>query len=87
MSQGGDRIVIRGRMHLSLRTVAQVYNVQVDWLEEVFELGLLGSGEHVGGGVTVAATQLDRVARIVRLHFYDGVNLESIGVLLRQHRN
>lgn len=86
MNQGGDRIVIHGHVHLSLRTVARCYDVQVTWLEEVFELGLLGSGESVADGIVVAATQLDQVARIVRLHFYDGVNLEGIAVLLRQRR-
>jgi hypothetical protein len=77
-----EPILIRGQLHLTLQTVAECYDVQVHWLEEVYDEGLL-AGEEFESRVAVAATELDRIARIVRLHFYEGVSLPGIASLLR----
>ena len=76
------RLVIRGELYLTLETVADCYQVDCDWLEEVYELGLLGRGERSGEGVAITARKLDRVAEILQLHFHHGVNLPGIAVIL-----
>ncbi|MFT4515529.1 MAG: hypothetical protein ACI91B_004244 [Planctomycetota bacterium] len=77
-----EGVIIRGEVHVSLSAVAGCYGVRVDWVEEVYELGLLGTGEQVADDVVISAEQLDRVAHIVRLHFYQGVNLSGVSMLL-----
>jgi hypothetical protein len=56
--------------------------VDLEWLREVYEIGLLGPGETTSGEPTMAAVMLDRVAQVVRLHRQAGVNLEGIVLLL-----
>ena len=68
----------RGQLYLTLETVADCYRVEVSWVEEVYELGLLGRGERVGDSTAVAAAMLDRLGRILRLHHQQGINLAGI---------
>jgi hypothetical protein len=77
------RIVIRGETWFTLETVARCYEIEVGFLEEVYEQGLLGRGERVGASLAVAAEMLDRVARILRLH-RQGVDVAGIALLLRE---
>ena len=72
------QLEIRGELHLTLAAVAECYRVDVTWLEQVFDLGLLGRGARTGSVTVIPARQLDRVARIVRLHFHHGVDLPGI---------
>lgn len=76
-------ISIRGEAYLTLETVASCYEVEVEWVEEVYEHGLIGRGERVGDSTAVAAEMLDRVARILQLSRQLGINLEGIAALLR----
>jgi len=76
-------ITIRGELYVTLEAVASCYQVEVAWVEEAYELGLLGRGERVSGATAVEAAMLDRVGRILRLHRQQGVNLPGIVMLLR----
>jgi hypothetical protein len=75
-------IRIRGRVYITLETVAACYRVRVAWLHEVYETGLLGRGERVAGSTAIAAETLDRVGRILQLHRQQGLELSGILGLL-----
>jgi len=77
-----DRFVIRGQVHVSLQAVARCFDVRISWVEEIYEQGLLGSCQRVDNRVAIAAAELDRVARIVRLHFCQGIDLAGIVFLM-----
>ncbi len=67
---------------LSLEVVAETFEVRSSWLAEVYELGLIGPSAHAGTrrgeSIVFAVSDLDRVAHIIRLHFHQGVDLQSI---------
>lgn len=67
---------------LRLEVVAEIYQVRVVWIREVYEFGLLGPGIEEGSTVKIAAAQLDRVAQVVRLHGTLGLGVESIALAL-----
>ena len=79
-------IVIGGEAHVTLEAAAACYAVRVEWVREVYALGLLGRGEAVGGAdreagaetVAVAATALDRLAEIIRLHRHHGLDMDEV---------
>ena len=77
-----DRIVLHGQVYLSLPELARCFDVELSWVEEVYRFGLLGCGEVADGGPLIAAYHLERVSRIVRLHLYEGVNLEGVRLAL-----
>src|SRR6185503_13554440 len=63
-----DRIYVDGELFLSVETVAEIYRVEVVWLREVVESGLLGGDAAPRAVGRIAAVRLDRLAAIVRLH-------------------
>lgn len=73
---------IRGEVFVTLESAAECYQVEVRWVEEVYDNGLLGQGEKVGPSLAVRATQLDRLAAILRWHRHHGLELEAILALL-----
>lgn len=73
---------IRGELYLTLDLVADCYAVEVRWLERVSELGLLRTVERVNHDLAIAARELDRVARIVHWHVYQGIDLSAIALLM-----
>lgn len=75
-------VVIDGEVHVALEVVAECYRVEADWLRKVYRQGLLGAGHERDRVVVIAAARLDRVARIVRLHFHYGVGLDGVEALL-----
>lgn len=77
---------IEGRLWVSLETAASCYRVEVAWLDEVYETGLLGSGQEIDGATLIAAAMLDRLGEIVRLHHQQGVNLAGIVAMLESRR-
>lgn len=77
-----DRIYLEGELYLSLETVADIYRVEVVWLREVVDAGLLGTGVHVDPRPCIAAVRLDHVATIVRLHHVLGFDVEAIRLAL-----
>ena len=77
-----DRIHIDGELYLTLETVAEVYQVQITWLQSIYEFGLLGTGVQSGRSTCIAAIQLDRVATIVRLREVVGNDVETISLAM-----
>lgn len=77
-----DNIYVGGELHLSLETVAELYEVQTVWLRKVIDTGLLGNAVNLGATISIAAVQMDRVATIVRLHEVLGLDLEAIVLTL-----
>lgn len=76
------KLYVDDELYLSLEVLAEVYEVRVVWLREVYDLGLLGRGVDSGTSVCVAALQLDRLATIVRLHRVMGLDAETIAMSL-----
>lgn len=76
------QLLVDGELYLGLEVVAEIYEVQLVWLREAYEFGLLGSGVDSGPGLCVAAVEMDRIATIVRLHKVLGMELESIALAL-----
>lgn len=77
-----ERIEIDGARFLTFETVAEIYSIDVHFVESVVDFGLVGREARHGDRRVIACAMLGRVAKIVRLHFYQGVNLEGIGLLL-----
>lgn len=77
-----ERITIRGELFLPLEEVASCYQVDLAFLREVYDMGLIGPGELARGRLAIPARELDRVAEILRLFFHQGVNLAGIALLL-----
>ena len=71
-----------GELYLSLEVVAEVYEVEVTLLRDVYARGLLGTGVDHGRRLCIAALELDRVATIVRLHRVLGLDLDAIELRL-----
>ena len=71
--------------YVTLEAVAECFQVELHWLEEVCELDLV---PHVRRerALSVEAIQLERVARIIRLHFHLGIELSALEVLLSHPR-
>ena len=78
---GHRKLVIGGELHLSLQVVAECYRVEVVWLRDAFEIGLL-EGRREKDEIVIAAGMMDRVAEIVRLHVYYRLDLQAISLLL-----
>lgn len=73
---------VRGEAYVTLDTVAECYRVEVAWVREVYDHGLLGRGEEVEGATAVAAATLERLATVLRLHRQQGFDLGVIAGLL-----
>lgn len=78
------QITVEGELYLSLETYAEIYCIEVRWLRDVYDRGLLGSGVNSGTVVCVSVTQMDRVATIVRLHEGYGLDVETIHLVLEE---
>lgn len=75
-------VTIRGERYVTLPDVAATFEVELTWVQEVYDYGLLGPGETVGETIAIASRLLDRVAAIRRLNRVQGVNLAGIAVIL-----
>lgn len=71
---------VGGVRWVTVDAVARCYTVEVQWVREVVSAGLLESLER-SGTVAIPAHQLERVAKIVQLHFHLGVELRAIQIL------
>ena len=78
-----DYFVIDGVRWVTVDAIARCYTVKIEWVREVVELGLVDTGVEREGTITIRASELERVAKIVQLHFYQGIELSSVRVLLR----
>lgn len=70
------------RRWVALTVVAETFEVDVAWLEEVVEIGLLGEVDRSGAVPAIEVTMLDRVARIHGLHAYQGLDLAALALWL-----
>ena len=75
-------VTIRGETYLTLETVADCYDCELAWVEQIFHLGLLGTGERVEGLVAIPSRMLERVAEVLRLCRYHGVDPSVVELLL-----
>lgn len=80
------RITIEGESYLTLHGIAECFSCEVAWVEEVYALGLLGSGRSANGEIVVMSSLLDRVAEIRRFNVYYGVHLTAVSFLLERRR-
>ena len=71
-------LMVEGEPYVSLEVLAEIYTVEILWLREVYDCGLLGLGVTSGPHLCVAAVHMDRVATIVRLHHHLGLDLLDI---------
>jgi chaperone modulatory protein CbpM len=78
----GERILVHGQLYLTLQDVAECYHVELAWVRDVVDFGLLGRCERTRGTLVVAASKLDRVADILRLQRQQGLNLAGVALLL-----
>lgn len=76
------KLIIHGEVYLTCEAVAHCYDVDVAWLVEVREYGLLGRVERLEDGFAVAAAALDRVARILQLQRQMGLELALVAHIL-----
>ena len=78
-----SRIVyIHEEAYVTLSTIADCYECSETWVREVYDVGLLGTGEIRDELTLVRADAIDRVARILRLSTVHGLELEVIVHLL-----
>jgi len=75
-------VIIRGETYITLRSLADTYQLEVSWVREVYDYGLLGPGEPVDDDIAVVSDMLDRLAEVCRLHDLQGVNLPGIAIIL-----
>ena len=75
-------VTIRGERYVTLQDVAATFEIELTWVREVYDSGLLGPGEPVGDTIAIASRLLDRVAAIRRLNRVQGVNLAGIAIIL-----
>ncbi len=71
---------------LTLQQLAEACHVELTWVREVYDYGLLGEGrlhsEAQSHTISVAAAMYGRVALIRRLHQVQGVNFAGIAIIL-----
>jgi hypothetical protein len=75
-------ITIHGENYVTLTHAADCYELEVRWIEEVYDYGLLGEGEQLETGLAIPTRMLDRLAEIHRLQNQQGVNLAGIAIIL-----
>jgi hypothetical protein len=80
--KGGGGPLVGGERFIPLAVVADCYEVELTWVQEVYEFGLLGEGRRVEGKLAVSTVMLERVAVIRRLTLQQGLNLAGVAALL-----
>jgi len=75
-------VYIREEAYVALATIAECYECSEAWLREVYDVGLLGTGESLEETTWVRAEVMDRVAWILRLSVVHGLELDVIVHLL-----
>lgn len=76
------RLHLHGELYLTLETVAECYHIEISWVREVYDQGLLGEGANVRGSIAIAASMLDRFAEVQRLRRQTGLDLVAIAAML-----
>jgi hypothetical protein len=77
-----DTIIVHGQRYLTVRAVADCYEVEESWVIRVYEAGLLEECERVDEQLAISLAMLDRLAAIRRLNRNLGLDFEAIAVWL-----
>lgn len=72
---------IHGETYVSLEDISEVCHVEITWVQQVYELGILGPGEHIESVTVVPASFLDRAVRVRRITLQTGLDLDAAVVL------
>ena len=75
------RVIIEGESYMTLEGVAECYQCELGWLREVYEFGLLGDGRRVDRSIAIELAMLDRVADVLRMTVYQGIDLAVVAVI------
>jgi hypothetical protein len=75
-------LYIRDEAYVTLSTIADCYECSESWIREIYDVGLLGTGEVLDELTWVRVEAMDRVARILRLTTVHGLELDVIAYLL-----
>jgi hypothetical protein len=75
-------VYIREQAYVTLATIAECYACSETLVHEIYDVGLLGTGEVLDQVTLVPAELLDRVAWILRLSTVHGLDLDIIVHLL-----
>jgi hypothetical protein len=79
-----EGVYVDGELHLTLETVAEIYCVEVVWLREAYNRGLLGAGRDMQRTVCIVAARLDHVAIVVRLRHLVGRDIDAVARALAE---
>ena len=71
-----------GESWVTVEAVAECYHVDAGLICSACEAGYLVNTVDAAGALAVAVRELDRVAVLVRLHVYQGVSLDAVGLFL-----
>ncbi len=77
-------VILHGEPYLTLELAAECYSLEITFVREVYDRGLLGPGEATGegGAIAIPAPLLDRLAAIVRMTHHQGIDLDLVALLL-----
>ena len=75
-------VLVRGETFLTIELVAECYEVEVAWVREVYDLGVLGPGIPLEDTIAIQAAMLDRVASALRLCRHHAVELDLLPLLM-----
>ena len=78
----GEQFLQQGEAWVRVEAVAECYHVEVSMLSTACEQGYLTHTVDATGALAVAVREFDRVAVLVRLHVYQGVSLDAVGLFL-----
>lgn len=78
------RVRIGEESFVAVEVVARAFRVEVGFVVEVVDLGLIAPGHVAGQHLYVPVAQMDRLAAIARWHFAFGVPLERVELVLRR---
>jgi len=75
-------VVIKGERFCSLNTLAEICALEVEWVADVYRIGLLGEGELRDGTLFVRVAVVERVVTIRKFQVQTGVELAIVPALL-----
>lgn len=74
-------VVIHEETYLTLDVIAECYECEIEWIERVYAMGLLGAGEQIEGRTAIPARMLERVAQLRGLCHHQGLDPSLVDVL------
>lgn len=77
-----DFVMLGGERFLRLEVVARWYRIEISFIEEAVELGLLPAESTTDSDRVLAEHALDRLAQLLRWHWQTGLDLATLALLL-----